>query len=506
MVLVFTSQITTAQVTNGDFGSATGWMLDGNVEYATVGAGGTVALFQEPGEGTVAGKGSRARIFQSNLDFTGKPSIIFRYRLSVGTGTRDAAVPPDSFTAALYDMTAQARLAPVLSTDVPDFSNGFYYSDSDGAEEFDSSIVSVTGPDGSGMKTVTLDLSTLTLPTTARLEFGFASADNGVTSAVFLDDVESDCTSSTVYCCSSGIPPVATTIDDGKPCTLDTCQPNGTVTHDLFDCCGACDGDRATDTAIMVMIDVSATMPQLELQSSKDAVVELLNRFRGEPNPPRIGLARFYEPVDHLVDLTTNYDAVELALGSITTQSSVSNMKNAIEHATTELSDASLAGFQKYMVLITDGWTALPRPNAGQPIDTCLSGCCQVPPTSCNPNADCICGCSPARDAAKTAADAAEASGIQIYVAHFVGRIETPSVRDACFDASWRADAIAWMESDIATTPEHIFKNTDVANILVDCAMTSMVELINCDDLDNCTTDSCIQGMCTHTPIAGCTP
>jgi len=171
--------VANAQFDNGDFSSGTQWTLDGNVQYATVGAGGaTVALFQEPGVGTVTGAGSRARIHQS-FDLTGVPSIIFRYRLSVGNGTRDSSVPPDSFTATLFNTTAGRRVIPKLATDAPDFSNGFYYADADGAEVYDPSIVTVSGPDGDGAKVVTLNVSTTG---TARVEFGFASAANGVTS------------------------------------------------------------------------------------------------------------------------------------------------------------------------------------------------------------------------------------------------------------------------------------------------------------------------------------
>lgn len=169
-----------AQVSDGDFsGQVSNWTTNGNVQFVAVGIHSNgVALFQEPGEGTKPGAGSRARTYQ-NVDMTGEPSIVFRYQLSVGAGTRDPAVPPDSFTATLFNTTAGRRVIPKQATDVPDFSNGFYYADADGAEVYDPSIVTVSGPDGDGAKVITLSVSTTG---TARVEFGFASAANGVTS------------------------------------------------------------------------------------------------------------------------------------------------------------------------------------------------------------------------------------------------------------------------------------------------------------------------------------
>lgn len=180
---LITAPATSAQVSDGDFsGQGSNWTTNGNVQFVAVGIHSNgVALFQEPGEGTKPGAGSRARIYQ-NVDMTGEPSIVFRYRLSVGSGTRDSAVPPDSFTAALYDTTLGDRIAPDDAADAPDFSDGFYYADADGTEEFDSAVVSVTAPDGNGFRTVALDLSSLAPTITGRLEFGFASAENGVTS------------------------------------------------------------------------------------------------------------------------------------------------------------------------------------------------------------------------------------------------------------------------------------------------------------------------------------
>jgi len=139
-------------------------------------------------------QGGRSSIYQVFNIPSGVAEISFRYRLISGPPDRTSTVPPDSFTAFLLNTNGIARVLPPAPGDAPTFSQGFFYADSDGAVVYDmtsNSVVSVDPePASDGLTTVRLDVSSIVGAGEAvRLEFGLASADNGVTSFAVVDGV-----------------------------------------------------------------------------------------------------------------------------------------------------------------------------------------------------------------------------------------------------------------------------------------------------------------------------
>jgi hypothetical protein len=218
-------------IVNGSFTNGLDpWDTIGDVQIIT-GVGRKLVRFEESHGDGLNPTGGRSALWQDIDIPVGTTEINFRYALVSGPG-RTGPVPADSFTAHLLAVDGASRLLPVSPSDPPDFSLGYFYVDADGNQVYDNNIVSVdSGPGPDGMVTVRLDVTDLTGP--ARLEFGFASADNGATTYVDLD---------------------AAAVSDRPPCDADTTDPCGiTSTEDCRWRPPRGDCDRVTDPVLRRM-------------------------------------------------------------------------------------------------------------------------------------------------------------------------------------------------------------------------------------------------------------
>ena len=153
-----------------------------------------------------------SRVYQ---DITLPPStqfISFKYRLFTSSGQRNAAMPPDSFSAWLTDASGN-RLVPPSPSDAPDFTGAFLYDDSDGTRRYTLPFVSVASPDEAGFRTVAVKVEGLAGlgSDVFRLEFGLSHARNGVTSFAAIDDVRMGCPPG--HCCGVDTIPVCNPVD-----------------------------------------------------------------------------------------------------------------------------------------------------------------------------------------------------------------------------------------------------------------------------------------------------
>ncbi len=198
VVAAFAAPAVGAPLANGSFdgGSLAHWAVDGDVVGVLVGTNGHVRMEETLLDGSTP-LGGRSRLYQVFTLPVGATEVSFRYRLVHGPAVRPTAVPPDSFTAFLLTGDGTARVLPSDPSADPAFCLGYFYADADGVVAYDGRPdgvwITEAGPGSDGLTTVRLDVSTIAAAgEPVRLEFGFASADNGVTSYVVVDGVAVD--------------------------------------------------------------------------------------------------------------------------------------------------------------------------------------------------------------------------------------------------------------------------------------------------------------------------
>ena len=121
----------------------------------------------------------------TNPDATGGP----RYRTDLTTqGGTVAGFPNDSFSAFLLDPVTLTRLLPPLGEPPMDFDD-FFFADNTGLIDSNGQYVSISEPDSDGIRTVTLDISSLPSGLSVRLEFGLAGGPDGLATIAILDDI-----------------------------------------------------------------------------------------------------------------------------------------------------------------------------------------------------------------------------------------------------------------------------------------------------------------------------
>ena len=274
----------------------------------------SVMLLQESSNGSV----SRAYISLADLSDTNQ-LLSFRYRFARYGDPTNSKVPPDSFEVFLTNEECTDRL--ILSdSDDPNFDMftfedlSFFYEDTDPNQPYDpnnpgnpndalvfaDNYVTVSDTDALGYRTVVLDLTSLfSGPIDARLEFGLANANNGVTSYVAIDDVTLGCPEG--YCCGASGLPVPK--PDGSPCALYECDPNGPTWNEVGttnECCTGCFTGPTQPYDVLFMVDNSGSTSQTDLDNSIAAIIQLLDDWEAAysqyPNSvilPRVAIGRF---------------------------------------------------------------------------------------------------------------------------------------------------------------------------------------------------------------------
>lgn len=506
-----------AQVTNGNFSNnLTGWTWHGDLSVPVTASGNRFVLLEEPGEG------GRSRLYQ-NVSLSSQPEFLsFRYRMIGGPSARTTPVPPDSFTAFLLDASG-GRLPTGLTA--PGFTTGYFYTDSDpepsvsGSPKiiFDAAAVTLSAlADAEGFYTAVMDVRSVTAPQTVRIEFGLAGAANGVGTVVALDDVKLGCPAA--FCCNASTGEVQE-VNDGNPCTDDVCV-SGVPGHNSFECCGDCESENTDQAELVIMLDTTASTTVGDLNAAKAAVEAILDWFELRSTRPQIALGHFDNSVSDTIDqvvlagaiidvpLTDYYPAVRAALGGINRcDSCTTPLSRAIRRARLELEEDSQPNERRYTCIITDGWTNEPDYDgcngditSGTAHDCYYNnGCCDgPPPNTCGQSIFCHCACPIARGCAEQEADAADEAEAQIFIVYYATDGYNCTVDDH------GPNAKAWLENGIATTPGHVIDAEGTAQDPpppppLTCAFLQVAELINCDDLIECTVDSCgIDGICHH--------
>ncbi len=462
------------------------WQVRGNVSIQALPSNNNAAVLLE------AGSGGLSRITQTfDLNPANAPLFTFRYAMVHGQpGPAAAAKPPDAFLAFLVDSGGN-RLVPSDPLAAPDFAQAFFYHDTNGPPIFSSTYVTVTPPDAEGFHHVALNLASL-LPggqlDDVRVEFGLATAANGVTSFVVLDDVGTAC--APPFCCSlDGL--VVNVMYDGFPCTIDTCNTDGTVTHVDADCCGDCFEAQAD---VVIMIDITPSISQDQLDEERDAAKVLLDRFAASDPRPRIAIGTFNacctpdcdsdcgEDNARIVPYgglssdygedgnpgTNLYKAVnEIALGVATAQTDIASAINVAQ----DVFESSAVPVHNYIVIISDGLPNFPTGDCGQ-----------LPP----------CGCQASVDAADAAAAQAQAAGTKIVAVYFENPTICQQNQQCCNQGS------GFMQNTLATDADAYFFEGEAGTGELACAFVQVADLIACDDLVSCTVDTCVLGVCQH--------
>jgi hypothetical protein len=224
-----------------------GWNTIGDVIYQNVSAGaGYVRLEetfvdadeQDDPVKPVASRSVLSQTFTLPAVLSETPDLGFRFRMTRTTTQRTSPVPPDAFSAHLLGTDGNRVL---LSTgDAPDFTDAFFYIDSDGKLVYDSTHVTVQSVSGvDELFGVTLhNLDSLTAGQQLTLFFNFASADNGVDSMILIDAVRTgDIECPPGYCCNAD-GSVQTEIESVDACTTAECNiQTGLVDYVPNACC-----------------------------------------------------------------------------------------------------------------------------------------------------------------------------------------------------------------------------------------------------------------------------
>jgi len=247
-------------VLNGLFSNGLdGWQHVGDVTGVSTN-GYTYVRFQETFDATPDDPNddrrpvaSRSRLFQEFTVPADATDLSFRFRFAFSPRVRTTTSPADAFTAYLLT-TNGARVLPDAG-DAPTFSSAFFYIDSDGRLVYDTEHVDVQmtpGPDGMFGVTLKELNSNGLIGQTLRLEFDLATADNGVTSAVFMDGI-TDGSPLTPY---SGMVTAGVGLDDG-PDSFTINVPDSVVQAHLY-----WSGEHATsngDETVNVSVDGNTT-------------------------------------------------------------------------------------------------------------------------------------------------------------------------------------------------------------------------------------------------------
>lgn len=526
-------------VRNGDFEGGVAcdapiyWFSQGDVSVELDGSQSNhVALLDE----SYNQAGGHSRIWQRfdnpDLHYLSFDLAFFSSGLAPDETTQ--GVPPDSFSAFLFEPVAVGPSIPV-GVDTPrspQHTSAFLYIDSDGELAYDPNRVQffdVAAGDrirddeitAARFKQVNSPVKVVfdfrptdgVVPERLHLEFGFANGLNTADSFVQLDNVDLGCPPG--YCCQEGASGgIVRVIDDGDACTQDLCDPNtGKVSHEsifgpnepeLAACCEYC--IKEFDASIVVMLDYSSSTELGDWQNALDATVTLLDTFSTIPSGlarPEIAIGQFYGgaggpnspdaviaspilPV-YFDDGTSDYDILRTWITQhyTTSPGGSTSISDALKVSRWHLVNNAAPSQDKYIILMTDGWTRVP---AGQPD-------CWNPPAE-------NCVCVPARDAANDEAASAKSDGISIYVSYYLGQAETQCANiDNALDPNHIAAVMAreWLKYEIASTPSHFFPHPDSSGAgPFDCVFLDIGNRISCDDGDPTTVDYCDNGVCLH--------
>ncbi|MCG8409241.1 MAG: VWA domain-containing protein [Phycisphaerales bacterium] len=478
-------------LTNPDFEDGlNSWTAEGSVLAEQAPDGNHAAVFRE-------GNGGISRIHQT-FTLQGPVNwISFRFRLLTPAAVV-SPVPADSFTVYLTDALTGERL--VGSGAEPSFTQAILYQDSDGMDISASPWAFADPAPPEDLQIGRIDVSSVTEDREVRFEFAFNHAVNQVSSMVILDDIQLGCPPD--YCCSSDLS-VVNLIDDGLDCTDDMCNSQtGEVTHQDNGCCPVCYDVAAN---VVLMIDVTGSINNAELQDEKNAAKAFLQAFEQADPRPYVVIGRFSTSVPGNAEIlepsawTQDYGdsgdgggtptGLYQAIASIQDHEGNTDIATALSVSRAKIQTAPEPDLRKYIVLISDG-----QPNV--PGGSTIPPGCDGPPVL-SPQANCPnCLPPPAWCAADLQASEAESiDGISIVAVFFDGG------NDPCK----RPCAEYFMKHVIATLPPGA--NPDDNPFFVDtaaglvCSFNGIVQTISCDDSDPCTIDSCQNGQCVHTPI-----
>ncbi len=465
----------------------TGWMTDGEVTVQQALSGNHVAMLRET-------NGGLSRIYQ---DFTLSGSIdwlTFQCRLASPPPV-SGPWPPDSITVYLTDTTTGTRM---VGTGLPpDFSDALIYQDSHMMSLASEPYAFVDSAPPNQLQMIRIDVREITNDRDVRLEFAFNHAENEIESFVVIDGLQLDCPPG--YCCSPDLS-VINPIDDGLDCTTDTCHSDtGEVTHESNGCCPQCSDSSAN---VVIMIDVTGSINDAELNHEKEAARSFLEAFQQADPRPYVVIGRFSTQVTDDAEIvepsvwTTDYGDSGEGPGPATGLfAAIDNMDNpngnthiaaAIAVARAKIQMAPEPDLRNYIVLISDG-------QANRPTGSTWNDPCEYDPAM-----DCFSGCGISKRgwclADQEARLAETEDDISIIAVFFDGG---GGCAHDCGEY--------FMSRAIATLPPG--QNPDDNPFFVDepadlvCAFNDIVQTISCDDGDPCTTDSCENGQCLHTPI-----
>lgn len=450
----------------------TGWTAEGNATVQATNSYNQAALLEEPDSRGLS------RIYQQFTIPDGTVLLSFRYKMVQSASTGSSTVPPDSFTVYLTDPNnnGERLVNPTNPVDYPN-TKAFFYQDTNSPNPIFIPEVTVKPPDTDGFCLVALDVSTLTGGVDARLEFGLANGNNAVNSFVVIDEIAYDCPPG--YCCDTNLQP-GDLLDDGLPCTIAQCQPDGTVSYINADCCGSCNDALGS---IAIMIDLSGSISANDLVDEKNAAKRLLDRFALADPRPQIAIGVFNviatAPHARIVpggELTDDYgmdggkadgltgSGLYAAINGLGGAGSGStNIAAAFTVAKGVLQDSTTP---KYVILISDGFPSYP--NTPTPCSCSIGGSCT------------------AADNAYAAAAAAEADGSQIISVYFP---DTAHGGTCQFGETFM--------QNVASNPNLYFVKNDVEDL--ECIFEQVADLIACDDLNPDTVDTCDElGICRH--------
>ncbi|MCB0319960.1 MAG: VWA domain-containing protein, partial [Bdellovibrionales bacterium] len=234
---------------------------------------------------------------------------------------------------------------------------------------------------------------------------------------------------------------------------------------------------QSSDSDIFIMLDVTGSVSEAELEDEKAAAKALIDFFTGGNPLPHVAIGSFNSDCgsrsecnnstfDHariVVPLSDNYAAHQLALaptpngligpGPGGAGLGLTNIEKAIQLGQDHLAAFGSPSRRDFVIFISDG-------------DPNVPGIFTVP-TECN-----ACNCPIAEDLGATAAANALAAGITIFTIH-------------AGDSS--CGGPEYLESRIASSPTNHF--TSAGNL--SDIFRQIAEAISCDDGLDCTADSC---------------
>ncbi len=543
LLLVLTGGTVVGQVfDNLDFadenqdGCPDDWDCSGAVSFMPFNDRQMVRL-DEPSAGAVS------RVYQ---DITVTPGlepqyILFRFGLvSVAEpgGPPPGLLPPDSFSAFLYDPTTGARVCaddggPPASS--PGFAWGseFFYRDSTGRQAHINNRVEVHGPDRHGLYVVVLETPCANeYSTTVRIEFGLAGAANGQQTFAVLHSVgtTNDCLPG--YCCDAQGNVME--LDDDDPCTKDECVYDENdilvdVTHEPNGGCG--NGCPNADFDVIFMFDMSESAFYDQSSSSlftayRNAMTVVLDRYEPHAIRPRVGAERFNGHLSNgaIIDehLTLQYQDLRSWLSQYLVDGHAggsSTLYAGIDVAAAVLDNPSR---KQYIVLITDGFVTLPENTYEDmgvecPMDPGVIG----PNCQYDSNDRDWCKCEDARDLVNTAANQAKAEpkNIKIYVKLWSSKnyrdwpqgypfVAIPMCEcNNGWDSVNEVDSYGimnWLRDHVVSGEQAlnpVFAGADHELTLPD-GLLELVSVIECDDANDLTIDSCIENYCESVPAS----